>query len=260
MKRIAIILFVILSPELYGSGFDDTILWIYDLPESSSNSLNTEPRLICDSTVQVSVLYSRPYRIDELSWNNAFVKKGFGRWGLFGRFNSYGMKRYYNDYIYEAGIAVILPGSLAASVAGEYHYEQFDAVGGFARGELDARLSYRRGAVSANAGISGLVLQEEYKIPGGRKSRPWGSVSALLNKEISLSAGVRKFENGRVRWLFCQRARLSSELSLSFGVINRPDVIFGRLIVAHGSFSLDLAFYSISRLNDTAVLGLTYGG
>jgi len=258
MKRISLLFFFILTSRLFGSGFDDTVLWIYDLPDGSSVFFAKETTKICNPGLRASFLYSNPYGIDAIDWNDLFIRKGFGRWGTFARLNSYGLKSRYNRYIYNAGVAIKLSDSISASIDALYHFEHFEGVGGFGRTEGNGKLSYYRGAIHTVVGLTGIKMEENSKsyAPG---PRGWGAITYNFKNGTSFSGSVRRFESGRSRWLFSQRTPLARDFGLSIGVINRPDVIFGRLELAHSFFSLELAYYSISRLSDTVVFGFAVG-
>ncbi|HBZ01155.1 MAG TPA: hypothetical protein DEO84_07530, partial [candidate division Zixibacteria bacterium] len=55
----------------------------------------------------VLLLYSNPYNIKSLSWNNASVTYGFGRWGISGAFRSYSLDGLYGDYKTLLGLAYL---------------------------------------------------------------------------------------------------------------------------------------------------------
>jgi len=196
MKRLSLLIFFALSSSLYGSGFDSAILWIYDIPDGSSDFFSTETMKLCDRRFQTSMLYSKPYGIGAVDWNNVFVRKGFGRWGAFARFNSYGLRDYYSRYIYNVGAAIKMRNSLSVSFDGQYHFEHFDRIGGFGRSELNARFSYYRGTVYSVLGLSGIRIDEDYKSSSGG-ARAWGALTYLLKNGMSFSGSVKRFENGR---------------------------------------------------------------
>ncbi len=259
MKRLVVSIVLLMSPSLLGSGFDDAILWVYDIP-LTVNTISDGPLSICGGKFQSRVLYTRPYRISQLHWNDVFAKKGFGRWGISGRFNSYGMDGYYNRYIYDIGIAVSPIDSLAVSVNSGYHHENFAGLNRFKRLELDLKISYHRLKFKVAAGFSGITISEDYELPSGNNPRPWGVCSYDFTNGNVLWVSLRKFENNRVRWFFGQNLSLSPDFDLSIGMMNGPDLIFGRIVYKYGSMSVDWAYYSLGRLNDTLVIGFGYGG
>lgn len=259
MNKLAFILILFAANPLHGSGFDDTILWMYDIPLALSSSFNSDPRGICGDGLRAAFLYANPYGISELDWNHAFAKKGFGGWGVFGRFDSFGMRPYYRRNAYYLGGAISLPESLALAVGGRYRTEKYGEFGKYARIELNSALSYSRTEIEAAAGMTGIRIHKEYRSSASGDFRPWAALTYRFKDGLSAFGSIRKFDNGRIRWLFGQGARFSGKLDLAFGIINRPDVIFGHVVFVYRSFRLDLSYYSISRLNDTVVLGLAYG-
>jgi hypothetical protein len=260
MKKIAFILILFAAPRLHGSGFDDTILWLYDIPGAFSISVNSDPRGICENGLRAAFLYANPYGISELDWNHGFVKRGFEGWGVFGRFDSFGMKSYFRRNAYYLGGAISLPDSLALSVHGVYQTERYGDMGDYSRIELNSALSFHKAEIEAVAGLAGIKIDEDYRSPANGNLRPWGALTYRFKDGLSAFGSIKRFDNGQIRWLFGQGVRLSGGLDLAFGVINRPDVIFGHIVFVYKSFRLDLSYYSISRLNDTVVYGFAYGG
>ncbi|MEE9555434.1 MAG: hypothetical protein V3W18_14200 [candidate division Zixibacteria bacterium] len=259
MKRFGLLIIMLISQNLHGSGFNDSVLWIYDI-QSSTNAVSTGPLSICEEKFQTRALYTKPYQISQLRWNDFYAVKGFGRWGLSGRFNSYGMDGYYNRYLYSIGIAVSPIDSLAVSLEGNYYREIFIDINNFQRWELDTKIAYRKSRFSVAAGLSGITLAEDYEYKSARTLRPWGACSYNFENGITLWSSVRRFENNRTRWFFGQNLRLTSAMDLSVGLMNRPDLIYGRIAIKHGSIIVDLAYYSLNRLNDIILVGFGYGG
>jgi len=257
MKKILIIAPLLTITDAAASSFDDPVLWLRELGISQAG-IGADPGSICLADFEIYAAYTNPYQIGRLRWNDLFLKKGFESWGIHGRFNSYRLEEYYNRYGYELGSAFRAIDSLVLLAALRHEEENYAGFGSFEKREMDARFAYRRFGLSIGAGLSGIVLSEDHDTGNSGRVRAWGSCSYEFSRAISLTASVRRFSNGTTRWLFGQDLRVSEELNLTIGYMNRPDLIFGKLIVSHGSYLFEFTYYSVSSLNDTVIVGIGY--
>ena len=257
MRKIIILSIVLIASSVAASGFDDTILWPREI-DMTAAGINSDPHSILNVGFRAQAMYTNPYQIGRLHWNDLFAKRGFARWGVYGRFNSYGLDEYYNRYSYELGFAIRAIDSLAVLTGLRYRQEKYLGLDNFSRWELDSRAAYRRARFSVMAGVSGLKLSEDHNSGYVSEFRPWGACSYDFSDGNSFSVSVKQFSNGKARWLFGQSLTVSSDLNLTIGYINRPDLIFGKIVFRRGSFLLDFAYYSVSKLNDTIVVGIGY--
>ena len=259
MIRLLIVTLAVNAAVLQASGFDDMILWRYDLPVDSQSVFSLEPSRVCRKGLQAVFLYSRPYSIEDLGWNTAAAGYGFGRVGYFGRFSSYGYDNYYTRNVYSGGIACRIADNLHASAEARYQHEKFLGVGGFGDIKLGFNASYEAGRLSAVFGLSDITLKNDYGPRGNPIARPWAGVSYLMENEIGFIASIKRTENSRTRWLFQQQIGISRAVDLYIGILNRPNVLYGSLDISYRSVTLLLTYYSVGRLDDTIVLGLGVG-
>lgn len=259
MRRVAFLIILINSSNLLASGFDEMILWQYDIPGDSSRVINLEPSRLCRRGLEAAFLHTKPYGIQSLNWNYAIVRQGFGRIGFFGQFGYYGLNEYYARYAYSIGGAVKINESFSSAVNGNLQTEDFNHAGDYSTADLDIRLSYKYRGFTGIIGSSGIVLKSAYETYGGRSMRPWLCISRIFKNGIQLYTSVKKSRNNRTKWLFGQNIDVSEAIDLHIGILNHPNVFFGRLDLSYKSITLVLTYNSVSRLNDTVVFGIAVG-
>lgn len=259
MRRFVFLIALLNSSNLPASGFDDMILWQYDISADSSKVMNTEPSRICRRGLEASFLHTKPYGINSLDWNYVMARYGFGRLGLIGQFGSYGLDGYYSRYIYSIGGAIKVSESFFSAVSGNFRTEDFNRAGKYFTADLSIRCSYKYNGLTGIAGLSGINLKSAYETYSGTSMRPWAGISHIFNNGIQLYASIKKVRNDRTRWLFGQFIDISDAVDIHIGILNRPNVFFGRLDLSYKSFTFVLTYNSVSRLNDTIVLGLAAG-
>jgi len=259
MIRIAFLMALINSTNLLASGFDEMILWPYDIPGDSSRVINLEPSRLCRRGLQAAFLHTNPYGIRSLDWDYAIVSYGLGRIGFFGQLGSYGLDGYYARYIYSFGGATRVTESFSSAVSGNFQTEDFDQAGNYSTANLNIRFSYKYRGLTGIMGLSRINLRSDYETYNGKSLRPWACISYIFKDGIQLSASVKRTQYNRTRWLFGQYIDISDAVGIHIGLLNRPDVFFGRLDLSYKSVTLVLTYHSVSRLNDTIVLGFAIG-
>ncbi len=260
MIRIAFLIALINSTNLLASGFDEMILWQYDIPGDSSRVINLEPSRLCRRGLETAFLHANPYGIRSLDWNYAIIRYGFGRTGLFGQFGSYGLDGYYARYTYSLGAAARITESFSSAVSGNFQTEDFNRAGNYSRANLNIRVSHRYRGFRGILGLSEINLKSDYGTSNSKGSGPWACISYLFKDGIQLNASVKRTQYNRTRWLIGQDIDISDAIDIHIGLLNRPDVFFGRLDLSYKSVTLMLTYNSVSRLNDTIVLGFAFGG
>jgi hypothetical protein len=257
--RIAIVTILMNVAVLQASGFDDMILWRYDLPGDTADAFGLEPARICRGGVGAFFLYCQPYSIGDLSWNTGVARYGTGRVGYFAGFLSYGYEKYYTRNVYSAGIALRIIDHLYASGEVGYNHERFLGERGFGESKLGLKASYNAGSLTAVLGSSDITLSSDYDPSGGPFMRPWVGLSYSIDDGIIITAGIKRTENSRTRWLFQQRMDISRAVDLHIGILNRPNVLYGGLDFSYRSVTLILTYYTVGGLSDTVMLGLAVG-
>lgn len=256
MKMSLLLASALICSRAGASGFDDSIIWLREMGIPSVG-VSAEPRSVCSRDFEVGTLYTNPYQIGRLRWNDFYVGKGFASWGIFGRFNSYLLDNLYYRSLFEFGSAVRAIDSLAILASLKQEYENFVGFGVYHRRALDARAALRRNRFTVLAALSDFVLSEDYD-PDQNGLKAWGALSYSFSNGNTFAVGVRRFSNSVSRWLFSQDLALSKEVNLTIGYVSRPDLIFGKIILRHGSFLIDFSYHSLSGLSDTVVAGVGY--
>jgi hypothetical protein len=259
MIRITVLVTLLTSSNLLASGFDEMILWPYDIPDDSSRVINLEPSRICRRGLEGAFLHANPYRIQSLDWDYATVRYGIGRAGLFGQFGSYGLDGYYTKYSYTLGAATRMTESLSSAISGNFQRESFNHAGEYSRADLNIRVSYLYRRFGSILGLSRIKLGSDYEVSNDGSPGPWACISYLFNGGIRLSASIKRNQYDRTRWLISQDIDISDAIDVHIGLLNRPRVFFGRLDLSYQWITLVLSYHSVSRLNDTIVLGLAVG-
>lgn len=257
MKILSFFLLIVIPGMSHASGFQESIQWIYELPDTSGNSASQSPTRVCAAGTRGEVLYVRPYDIGQLNWSGLTISSGFRRWGLIGSFSHYGVNDIYGENRFSGGVAFKLQDQLAFMVRAEYRREDYVVFGVFNSANANIRLDYFQNRFLLSGALEEIRIVEDYRTDLG--FRPCACGTYMYNEEISFSAGLKRFPNSRYRWLLDQRTRISAYAELTLGIIGNPNQIFGRLIISHGHIALDLTYYSVDRLDDMVVLGLSFG-
>ena len=259
MRYIAFIIALMNSTNLLASRFDEMILWQYDIPGDSSKVINLEPSRLCRRGLEATFLHAKPYGISSLDWNYAIVRYGIGRAGLFGQFGSYGLNGYYKRYTYSFGSAIRITESISSAASGNLQTEDFHQAGDYSSADLSIRFSYKYQGFTGIMGLSGINLKSDYEAFGGKSTKPWACISRIFNNGIQLFASVRRVQSNRNRWLFGQYIDISDAIDIQIGLLNRPNVFYGRLDLSYKAVTLVVSYNSVSRLNDTIVIGVAFG-
>jgi hypothetical protein len=259
MRRVVFLIVLINSSNLLASGFDEMILWQYDMPGDSSRVINLEPSRLCRRGLEAAFFHTRPYGIQSLNWNYAVVRHGFGHIGFFGQFGYYGLNEYYARYTYSFGGAIKINESFSSAVSGNLQTEDFNHAGDYSTADLEIRFSFKYQGFTGIIGSSGINLKSAYETQNGRSMKPWVCISRKFDNGIQLYTSVKKAQNDRTRWLFGQNIDVSEAIDLHIGILNHPNVFFGRLDLSYKSVTLVLTYNSVSRLNDTVVFGIAVG-
>lgn len=258
MRRYICVILLVTAESAGASNFDETLCWLSELPPGAVGEFNISPSSLAAKGIRASILHSRPYQIDDLSWNKASLGIGFGRWGVLEKFNDYSLEDYYQSYVISSKAAIEISERIVMGTYVDLNVEKFRGIDDFRRVNIGADLIYKIGNFAALGGVRGMNTSREYD-DFQPFSRPWGAFSYNYRKDMSARISVRRFPNKRTRWLFDQSFRLSKQLGITIGFMDRPDVILGRIIIGSGPFSIDLTYLSIGRLKDTTIIGINFG-
>jgi hypothetical protein len=257
MKRLVVILILFLSARLAASGFDDMVLWRYELPASSQNSFSLEPLNLSQDGFKAALLHADPYRISSLHWNYAAFKYGLTKWGIFGGARFYGLNNLYsNDQITLGGAFRPHPNfALAVSINNER--ELFQEIDSYNRIDLDAKISGSISGFTGGLDIDRINLSKSYDGPGIITPEPMIYGSLRFDENYQLSIGAKRLYAKRARWFFNQDANIINGIGLRLGYFSNPNVLNWGLDLNWKSFTFEFTYFAMSRLNDTMALGLT---
>jgi hypothetical protein len=257
MKRLIAILVLLSSARLAASGFDDMVLWRYELPASSQNSFSLEPLSISQNGLKAAFLHADPYRIGSLDWNYAAFKYGLTKWGIFGGARFYGLNDLYSDDQIMLGGAMRPYPNFALAISINHEKEQFQEFNSYNRFDLDATIS---GSISDFTGvidIDRINIMKSYDFPGIATPEPMFYGSLKFDKDYQLSIGLKRLYPKRTRWFFNQYANIIDGIGLRLGFISNPNVFNWGLDLNWKSFTFEFTYFAMSRLNDTMALGLS---
>ncbi len=253
------ILVALMRGTLFASGFDDTINWRSELPTVSPRgfSLTSIPG---DSAKSAALfLRSKPYNINSLGWNYAALRYSLDKFTIFGSFGSFNLRNLYTRNRYSAGITLELKRYLAASTEIIFENERFHNIDNYFGYQPGFRISSVVRELTCVAGFTGPAILSPYKFSGNEKIRPFGSLSYYFSDDMLFSISIRRFENRRTRWFFRQSAVLAKGAVLDFGYIDSPGTLYAGLDLSMKSITLIICYYSVSRLPDTFIIGLSMG-
>jgi hypothetical protein len=253
ISRILIILLASWG-SLSAAGFDDfDIRGYYPLkPECDGESYAMDR-----TSYKTIFLHSNPYGMGTLNWNQFAARYNRPRWGVEFTFAAFGFEEYYQRNRYDLSAKYNFYGGLYVVETIEIRREDFGSFGAYTGSSMDLFINYIRPKYSAGFGLAEISLSELYDAPGYEKSQPFAAGSAIIGKGLELTAGVRRFENGRVRWL--SRIEITRNAGLNFGYQNKPSNIRSGLIFTVNRFSFLITYNSIGGLDDSVIWGISFG-
>jgi hypothetical protein len=264
MKRLIVIILLFSASAVSASGFDDMILWRYNLPARSSTVFSLEPMNISEHGFKTIFLHTNPYGIGSLRWDYAGFKYGAGKWGIYGQARFYGLNELYTDNIAAFGASVEPYKNIALSAAITRETENFEGIDSYSRLDLSSRLSGSF-SISAKTDFTGVIcidrinLKKPYEFPGIDNPEPTIYGSFNFDDNSLFSVGLKRYYTKKTRWFFNQSVSIAEGVDLQLGYINRPNVFNWDLDLSWKSFTFAFTYLAISKLGDTMTLGLSYG-
>lgn len=257
MKRLIVTLVLLSSGSLAASGFDDMVLWHYELPAPSQNSFSIEPLSISQNGFSATFLYADPYQIGSLHWNYAAFKYGLTKWGIFGGARFYGLNDLYsNDQIMLGGAFRPHP-NFALAISINHEREQFQEIESYDRFDLDAKMSGSISGFTCVLDLDRINIIKSYDFPRIATPEPTFYGSLKFDKDYQLSIGAKRLYTKRTRWFFNQDANIIDGIGLRLGYFSNPNVFNWGLDLNWNSFTFEFTYFAMSRLNDTMALGLS---
>jgi hypothetical protein len=257
MKKVVMALLLIPVKCAFGGGFDDMIQWRYEAPIMPKGQFSLAPNQVYRKSSEILLLHSNPYALSSLNWDYAALKYGAGRWGVFGKFRSYTLSNLYADYATSLGTAYEFSENLAISASGEYGNMKFGDAVSYSSINLNLGLSYSRRNMAGVIAVNRINLKKPYEHYGNAEPMVIGSID--LGEGMIFSTGFRKQANGEGRWYIKQDIGIIDNIDLQLGYLNNPNILQWGLDLSWRSFRLGVGYMAISRLNDTLIMGLSWG-
>ena len=257
MKKILFALILLSSEIIWATGPDEMILWRYSSPIILQGRYGSTPEQICRRGPSVLLLYSNPYNIKSLNWNDASLTYGFGRWGVSGAFRSYSLDGLYGDYKTSLGLACMPVENLGISTSIDYGKLTFGEDAKYNRVDLNLGFSYSRKKLAGMLALSRINLKKPYDSSENIEPMVLGAYNP--SERMIFTTGYKESSTGEGRWLFKQDIGIISGIDLELGYMNNPSILQWGLDLSWKSLNLSLGYHAISRLNDTVVMGLSWG-
>jgi hypothetical protein len=259
MRCLAAAIFLLSTATLHGGGPDDVALWRFGFPGLGRHKFSQEPFSVCARGLTAIAIYAEPYGISSLRWNHAGFKYGFGKWGFDGHFQSYGLTQLYAENTVALGAAFIPHGSLAVSAAIRYAMQTFDHLISYSGIYMDLGVSCKLRDFTGMLVLNRITLKKPYDFPEADRPEPAVSLSIKPDSNLVLSAGFKRTSRGRNRWFIEQSLNIVKDFELHLGYMTAPSILTGGLDISWRRFTLLLTYGAVSRLNDSVVLGLSFG-
>jgi hypothetical protein len=236
--------------------FDDSVIWKYYLPtpDYDLNRFTTG-----GDGLQSMFLHSNMYRINSLDWNFISLRYNKGQAGLGLEFSTVGYKDLYRRNKYRTRFRYMRYDKIVIEPLVEVTTEEFADFGNYFGLSGEIIVKYAAKKYSAGVGVSDIQLKEPYNHSGKEGLFPFLIGSWMFDEGLAFSIGVRRFDNGRTRWIFHQSVIVSENLGLNFGYQNNPSDIYGGLSLKFRGFSLLIDYNSVSGLSDSIIWGISYG-
>ncbi len=257
MKKLIPIILILSVHFAWASGPDDMILWRYEAPLVSAGQFGLATGQIVKSGPGGIFLYSNPYRVKSLGWNYGAFKYGFGQWGIMAGFRSYALSDLYDDHTTSLVLALKPFGSSGLSVGVNYGYLKFGAINSYDRFDIDAGFSYSYKKMAAELELDRITLKKPYDYPERPEPQVIGSIE--LGDGMIFSAGFKEFYTRQSRWFFQQNINIVRGADLELGYLSNPNILQWGLDLSWKSVRLSFAYQGIGKLNDTMVMGLSWG-
>lgn len=246
---------------LYGSvaiaEFDDSYLWheLIRRPSGDTGSFTYD-----NDGVSSKYLHSDVHGIEGLSWNFLSIDFNRGLWGISAEFSTFGYKSYYlrNRYFTKFGF---YPGrNIVLAPSMQICTEKFANIGHYTELSGGFHIGYMAEKYNLETGFAEIVLKKPYPAEAGeQRLKPFVSGSWVFNDGLTLTVGIRRFENRRTRWVFDQYIMVNKILGMNFGYMNRPSCIYGGIDLTIKGFSVIISYCSLGELADSIILGIAFG-
>lgn len=253
--KIIIMILAALASVSYGE-FDDSALWRYYIPPADEGS---ESFNVNRDGIKSMFLHSNLHGIKSLNWNFISLRYNSGAAGFGMEFSSVGYKEYYRRNKYRARVEYRFRENIRIAPLIEIATEEFGEYGRYTGSSGEIHINYIRNSLAGGIGITDIQFTQPYDgfDKGGFKPFLFGSW--IFDEGLILTIGARRFENRRTRWIFDQTISVNRYLVLNFGYMNNPSDIYGGPVLTVNKISFIITYSSISGLDDSVILGISFG-
>ncbi len=252
--RTTLLILIIFASISYGD-FDDSVIWRYYIPEPGNDGGNF---IINRDGLKSMFLHSNLYGVKSLSWNFISMQYNKGTAGFGMEFSAVGYKKYYQRNKYRMRIEYRLHENVGIAPLFEITNEEFQDFGRHTGLSGEFYINYTRKNYYAGFGLAEIQFQKPYDKSRNDGLKPFVGGSWIFNEGLTLSIGVRRFQNRRTRWIFDQYLPVNNNLALNFGYKSNPSDIYGGLLLTVKKLSFIITYSSISGLNDSVIWGISF--
>ena len=256
IRKYIIMILVTFTSVSYG-GFDDSFIWKNYLsrPENNSRSF-----LSSDGEIKLMFLHSNIYGIESLNWNFVSMSYDKGILGFGMDVSAVGYKEYYQRNKYRWRIKYRPHNNIRIAPAIEILTEEFHNFGRHTGLSGEFYINYIQDKFNVGLGFTELQLIKPYDKSFNEALKPFVFGSWVFDEGLTLSIGIRRFENKRTRWIFDQFVAVNDKLGLNFGYKNNPSDIYGGVDLTINRFTFIITFSSVDGLRDSIVWGISFRG
>lgn len=250
-------LFLVTLVSFSYADFDDSALWRYYIPGMDENDMNF---VMNKDGINTMFLHSNLHGVKSLNWNFISLRYNYGAAGFGMEFSSVGYKKYYRRNKYRARIEYRPHENIKIAPSIEVATEEFGDFGRYTGSSGEIYINFVRKNLAGGVGITDVQFKQPYNGFDNNGPNPFVFGSWIFDEGLILTAGAHRFENRRLRWIFDQTVSVNRNLSLNFGYMNNPSDIYGGPILTVDKISFIITYSSISGLDDSVILGISFGG
>jgi len=237
------------------TGFDEAYIWHRFISRTDSDDIDF---IYGKEEFKSIYLHSNIYGLNALSWNYCSFAFDRARGGAGFDFSSIGYSRHYRRNRYAAYVKYNPGKNITIAPALEIRAERFGNIGRYTVANGEIFLGYMTKKYNFGSGVAGIDLKKAYDERPEEKIEPYIFGSRVFGDGLTFTIGIRRFKNGRTRWLFDQYIAVNENLALDFGYKNRPSNIYGGIELTINEISVIINYSSVGELSDTIVWGISF--
>jgi hypothetical protein len=251
-----LVLILISSSTSCVAGFDDSFIWHHSIYRPAADSGGFTG---INSGFKIVYLHSNIYRVEALNWNFASIDYDKAIWGAGFDFSSTGYKQYYRRNRHRVYGKFNPAENIRLVSSLEVCTEKFLNSGYYTELTGGVYMAYMAKKFYLETGFAEIDLKKPYHDKArGEKLKPFVSGSWIFNDGLTLTIGIRRFENRRTRWVFDQYIAVNKNLALNFGYKNNPSDIYGGIDLTIKKISIIIGYCSIGGLSDSIIWGISF--